>query len=83
MHLEVLTPQKRLFEGTIVSVQLSGTKGSFQILNNHAPFLSSLGKGKIKIETTKNSTPTTFSIEKGFVQVVNNKTIILIDKAVS
>ncbi|NCQ10607.1 MAG: F0F1 ATP synthase subunit epsilon, partial [Bacteroidetes bacterium] len=53
-----------------------GTDGSFGILNQHAPIISTLKKGDINI-IDKNNTPTTFSVEGGVVEVSNNKIIVL------
>jgi F-type H+-transporting ATPase subunit epsilon len=50
MYLEIITPDTRLFEGEVSSVTLPGEKGSFQILNNHAPVISILQAGTIKIK---------------------------------
>ena len=48
MKIEIITPEKRLFEGEADLVQLPGIDGLFEILNNHAPMISALGKGKGK-----------------------------------
>ena len=56
MNIEIITPDKTLFEGTAKLVQLPGIDGSFEILTNHAPLISVLGKGKIKIENENNQT---------------------------
>ena len=49
MFLEIVSPEKTLFTGDVSSVQLPGSEGSFQILNNHAPIVSTLKKGEIKL----------------------------------
>lgn len=51
MNITVLTPDKEIFKGSITSVKVPGTQGEFQILNNHAPIVSSLENGKITIVT--------------------------------
>lgn len=51
MNIAVLTPDRELFKGTITSVKVPGVKGEFQILNNHAPIVSSLESGKVEIVT--------------------------------
>lgn len=74
MTLEILTPEKKLFEGDATLVRLPGIAGWFEILNHHAPIISALGKGTVKVNTpsgTKN-----FSITGGFVECVNNKVIL-------
>ncbi len=50
MKLEVITPEKKLFEGNAKAVQFPGINGSFQLLENHAPIISALGKGVIKVD---------------------------------
>jgi len=49
MTVEILTPEKKLFSGEAYGVQLPGTTGLFEILDKHAPLVSALGKGTIKI----------------------------------
>jgi F-type H+-transporting ATPase subunit epsilon len=52
MQLEIITPDKKIFKGEIDAVQLPGLDGSFQILKNHAPIISALAKGTVKIDLT-------------------------------
>ena len=47
MYLEIVTPDKKVFEGEVLSVSFPGTDGSFQVLNNHAPLVSTLAKGTV------------------------------------
>ena len=47
MYLEIITPEKMLFTGEITIIKLPGTLGSFEIMNNHAPIISTLTFGKI------------------------------------
>jgi F-type H+-transporting ATPase subunit epsilon len=53
MNIAILTPEKEIFRGVIKSVKVPGTLGQFQVLNNHAPIVSSLEKGKVEIVTSK------------------------------
>lgn len=53
MNITVLTPDKKIFEGAIISVKVPGTDGQFMVLKNHAPIVSSLEKGKVEIVTSK------------------------------
>ncbi len=53
MNITVLTPDKKIFEGPIISIKVPGTDGQFMVLKNHAPIVSSLEKGKITIVTSK------------------------------
>jgi F-type H+-transporting ATPase subunit epsilon len=72
VHLEILTPESRLYSGDVKLVSLPGTKGSFEILNNHAPLISTLETGKIKVIETNGQT-LYFEISKGVVECLENK----------
>lgn len=50
MKLEIITPEKKMFEGDVESAQFPGVDGSFQVLTGHAPIISALAEGKIKVE---------------------------------
>ena len=50
MHLEIITPETKIFAGEVEAVQLPGLDGLFQVLKGHAPIISALGKGKVKID---------------------------------
>jgi F-type H+-transporting ATPase subunit epsilon len=76
MRLEIITPDKKLFEDDVKSVILPGIDGSFGILDNHAPLISALKKGEVKA-TDNNSTHHKFEINGGVVEVLNNKVIVL------
>lgn len=52
MKITVLTPDKKIFEGTIVSVKSPGVSGQFQVLKNHAPIVSALEDGQVEIVTS-------------------------------
>jgi F-type H+-transporting ATPase subunit epsilon len=76
MQLEIITPDKQLFEGKVDLIRVPGTKGPFEILQYHAPIISTLEKGQIKIEE-QSGTPQYFDIEGGVIEVQRNKAIIL------
>lgn len=76
MYLEIISPDKKLFSGEATLVKLPGTKGSFEIMKNHAPIISTLTKGKIKI-TDANKKSEFIEINGGVVEVQKNKIIIL------
>lgn len=80
MIVEIVTPDKKVFDGDAEGVQLPGTEGSFEILNNHAPIIANLGKGKIRVRTTKDTQY--YDIESGLVEMVNNKVIVLAESVV-
>ncbi|MBK7107307.1 MAG: ATP synthase F1 subunit epsilon [Ignavibacteriae bacterium] len=76
LDLEIITPSKIGYEGKVISVTVPGTNGNFQILFNHAPIISSLEIGEIKIEETENS-KLIYSTSGGTLELSNNKIIIL------
>ncbi len=78
MKLEILTPDKSLFTGKVKSITVPGKKGAFEVLNNHAPIVSTLTKGEIIINTSE------FKEEKiavtgGVIEVKHNEVIVLAD----
>ena len=77
MKIIVLTPEKELFKGDIESVIVPGTKGKFEILKGHAPIVSSLGNGTVRIKTAEGATKE-FKIAKGFVEVLKNEVSLLV-----
>ena len=81
MNLEILTPEKKVFEGTVELVSVPGTKGSFQILNMHAPIISTLEKGEVKVRKSKTQEDI-FTISGGVVEVRDNKIIILAESVI-
>lgn len=81
MTLEILTPERKIFSGEVYGVQLPGVTGSFELLDRHAPMVSALKAGKLKILNDKQST-SSFSIQSGFVEVLNNKATVLVEGAV-
>lgn len=80
MHLEIITPDKKVFEGEVKLVQLPGSKGSFEILKNHAPLISTLEKGTIKIQD-KLGKEHFFEVDGGVIENIANKIIVLVESA--
>jgi len=80
MTLEILTPERKIFSGEVYGVQLPGIAGSFEVLEKHAPLVSALKAGKLKILNDKTST-TLYNIQSGFVEVINNKATVLVEGA--
>jgi len=78
MQLDILTPESKVFSGTVYGVQLPGTDGSFEVLDHHAAIIASLKKGKMKILKDKTKTES-YEISSGFVEVLNNKATILLE----
>jgi F-type H+-transporting ATPase subunit epsilon len=77
MRVEILSPDKLIFEGEADSIQLPGMDGSFGILNNHAPIVASLKDGKVIIKN--NGSKQEFDVKGGVVEVLKNKVIVLSD----
>lgn len=80
MTLEILTPEQKIFSGDVYGVQLPGIGGLFEVLDKHAPMVSALKEGKLKILKDKTQT-SLYSIKSGFVEVLNNKTTVLVEGA--
>ena len=78
MILEILTPEKKLYSGEVQGVQLPGIDGLFEILDKHAPLVSALGVGKVKV-LKKGLADETFTIQGGFVEVINNQATVLVE----
>jgi F-type H+-transporting ATPase subunit epsilon len=78
MRIEIITPEKKVFEGDIKSVRVPGKKGSFQVLKDHAPIISTLEKGLV-IMVDLNDNEKIFEIEGGVIEVKTNKIILLAD----
>jgi F-type H+-transporting ATPase subunit epsilon len=76
MLLEIIAPDQKLYSGEVDLVQVPGSKGSFEILRNHAPIISTLERGQIKIVDQKGST-TFFDVDGGVIEAKNNKIIVL------
>lgn len=75
MNLEIITPDKKVFGGEAVAVTFPGTEGRFQVLNDHAPLVSTLGKGEVVIDT--GSGKQSVVIDGGVVEVLHNKILVL------
>lgn len=83
MQIEILTPEKKLFTGDVYGVQLPGVNGSFEVLEKHAPMVSALGSGKVKILLDKTGKSNSYSISGGFIEVLNNKVTVLLEAVVA
>jgi F-type H+-transporting ATPase subunit epsilon len=77
MYLEILTPEKKIFEGDVTIATFPGADGSFQIMDNHAPLISLLKEGTVEYKSKEASKNVV--ITGGVVEVLNNKIILLAD----
>jgi F-type H+-transporting ATPase subunit epsilon len=78
--LEIITPDNKVFSGEVSCANFPGSAGSFEVLTNHAPLISTLGKGTITLGTDKGVE--TFVIDGGIVEVLNNNVIVLAESVV-
>ena len=91
MYLEIISPESTVFQGNIMSVLVPGVNGEFEMLNNHAPIISILKEGFIKIKGNldldkevnslfeKKEESYWLKISSGTVEINNNKVIVLIN----
>jgi len=77
MHLEIITPDKKIFEGEVTLATFPGADGSFQVLNNHAPLVSLLKDGVVEYKAK--DTTHQVKITGGVVEVLKNKVVVLAD----
>lgn len=78
MKVEIVTPDSTIFTGENVRlIQLPGIDGSFEVLTNHAPLISVLSKGKIKVLNKDEKEELFFEIKGGVIEVLNNKILVL------
>ena len=80
MQLEIIAPDSQLYSGEVDLIQVPGSKGSFQILKNHAPIISTLDPGTIKIVDQKGGVRY-FEVSGGVIEVKKNKIIVLAESA--
>lgn len=81
LYLEIITPKEVIFKGDVQAVTVPGSKSPFQILFNHAPIVSSLDEGQIKIADANNK-ELVYTTGTGFVELQNNRISILVEDAV-
>lgn len=80
MHLEIVTPEKKFFEGEVSIATFPGADGSFQVLNDHAPLISLLKDGVVVYKSKESKQE--LKITGGVVEVLKNKVILLADGVV-
>jgi F-type H+-transporting ATPase subunit epsilon len=78
MNLDILTPTGKSFSGEVWGVQLPGIDGSFEVLERHAPMVSALTAGQLKVLVNKKSNRY-FQIESGFVEVLDNRVTVMVE----
>lgn len=78
MKVTIVSPEKTLFAGEAESITVSGSKGRFEVLNNHAPIISTLNAGTVEC---KGSEHLTFQIQGGFIEVARNEVSVCVEVA--
>jgi F-type H+-transporting ATPase subunit epsilon len=78
MKIEIITPDKKIYDGEIKSVRVPGKKGSFQVLKDHAPIISTLDSGPVRMVDQENN-EIIYNISGGVIEVKANKIILLAD----
>jgi F-type H+-transporting ATPase subunit epsilon len=81
MQIEILTPEKKIYTGEVYGIQLPGVSGSFEVLDRHAPLVSALKNGVLKILLDNKGKSTSYTITGGFIEVLNNKATVLLESA--
>ena len=77
LQLKIVSPEKVIFTGEVLSVLVPGTLGSFEILNDHAPIISSLEPGRVEYATAEGRE--SFDIIGGFVEVKKNNVSLCVE----
>jgi F-type H+-transporting ATPase subunit epsilon len=80
LHLEIVTPSRRLVETDVPDVYLPGAEGEVGILPEHAPLVSTMTPGVVRF--SEKGTPRRLAVRSGFVHVLGNKVVLLADEAV-
>ena len=80
MHLTIFTPDTKVYEGDVQKITLPGGAGAFQVLEDHAPLVSTLQKGAISYKEGRQEH--VLAIEEGLVEVLNNSVTVLVPSAI-
>jgi F-type H+-transporting ATPase subunit epsilon len=80
MTLEIITPDRKVFTGEASAVTFPGIEGQFQVLNDHAPLVSTLAKGPVTVQTPTGQQ--TFTVDGGVVEVLRNRVLVLAEAVV-
>lgn len=81
MQLEIVTPEKKVFQGEVTEATFPGASGSFQVLKNHAPIVSALAKGTVSFTAT-DGTKQSVIVDGGVVEVKDNVIVVLAEKVI-
>jgi F-type H+-transporting ATPase subunit epsilon len=78
LDVEIITPEEIIYQGKVISITVPGTQSPFSVLYNHAPIVSSLENGTMRL-IDENKAQKAFKSSNGFIEVRNNKVSILVD----
>jgi F-type H+-transporting ATPase subunit epsilon len=81
MLVDIITPDRKVFSGEASAVTFPGSEGQFQVLNDHAPLVSTLARGPVVVQTT--SGQQSFTVDGGVVEVLQNKVLVLAEAVVA
>ena len=80
LHFELVTPERLVRSEDVYMVVVPGSEGDFGVLENHAPFMSTIRDGEIAVYKTQGATPDTIRIEGGFAEVNGVGLVVLAEK---
>lgn len=81
MQLEIITPDRKVFSGEASSVTFPGSEGQFQVLNDHAPMVSTLARGSVVIQSAAGQQ--SFTVDGGVVEILRNKVLVLAEAVIA
>lgn len=81
MNLDIITPDKKVFSGDISLIKVPGLTGSFEVMENHAPIVSTLSAGEIKI-ITADGKESFYNVSGGIIEVLKNNVSVLIESII-
>ena len=80
MKLDIITPDRKVFSGEASAVTFPGSEGQFQVLNDHAPLVSTLARGPVVVQTATGQQ--SFTVDGGVVEVLQNNVLVLAEAVV-
>jgi F-type H+-transporting ATPase subunit epsilon len=81
MYIKIITPDKEIYEGEISQAKFPGSKGTFEVLKDHAPLISTLSKGYVTLNTEKDGRKE-INIDGGVVEILKNKITVLVESVI-
>ena len=81
MNLDIITPDKKVFSGDIKLIKVPGLNGSFEVMENHAPIVSTLSAGEVKV-ITPDGNETFYNVSGGIIEVLKNNVSVLIESII-